>query len=261
VKKTVFIFLFTVLKCTLFSQTVNQWTEEMILWQCQSDPKLKLMYRVNLGDGGYNSLVELIVPSNIGTSVISGVLKVEENRNIDSYNSSTTKTESIKISQGSFDKQYIFNISSINQISFEGTCTESDSKIKVNSNSTEKYDFEGEWSKWTTLWEDKKDTIAVIYRIKKYLDEVTKKPKIDVEIQGPKNYSCGEVFIRGYIKDGSANELPKNTFILSESGKSKIFKLEDKDFNSERIILTTKKYKSYKSIKLKTKTAVIGDRG
>lgn len=135
----------------LFSQKVNEWSNEMVLWQCQSDPNLKLMYRVNLGEGGYNSLVELIVPSNMGTSTISGVLKVEENKKPESYNSSSVKTETIKIDQASIDKQYNFNISNISQISFEGTCNVSNSTIKVNFDKAEKYEFPPSKSELTDI--------------------------------------------------------------------------------------------------------------
>ncbi len=185
--KKLLIPLFIVLLVNnLLSQTINEWSNEMVLWQCPSNQNLKLMYRVNLAEGGYNSLVELLVPNNIESSTISGVLKVEENKSPDNYNSPTTKTETIKINQASIDKQYIFNISAIGQISFDGTCNGSDLKIKVNSDAAEKYDFEGEWSAWTIIWEVKKDTINVQYRTKTYLDKATKKHKTDVEIQGPK---------------------------------------------------------------------------
>ncbi len=261
-KKRIFAILFIgLLINSSFGQNINEWSKEMLLWQCPSDPNLKLMYRVNFGDGGYNSLVELVVPTNIGQSIISGVLKIEENKDRDNFTAPTSKTETIKIDQSSIDKQYNFRISGINQISFEGACTGSNSKIKVTSNIAEKYDFKGAWSEWATLWEEKKDTINVQYRTRSYIDESTKKQKTDVEIQGPKNYSGGEVFIRGYIKDGPSNELSKNSFILSETGKSRTFTIDSKDFTSDRIILTSKKYKSYKPVKLKTKTAVIGDRG
>ncbi len=261
-KKRIFAILFIgLLVNSSFGQNINEWSKEMLLWQCPSNQNLKLMYRVNLAEGGYNSLVELLVPNNIESSTISGVLKVEENKNPDNYNTPTTKTETVKINLASIDKQYIFNISAISQISFDGTCNVSDSKIKVNSDAAEKYDFEGEWSSWTILWEVRKDTINVQYRTKTYLDKATKKQKTEVEIQGPKNYSGGEVFIRGYIKDGPTNELPKNTFILSESGKSKKFTIETKDFTSDRIILTSKIYKSYKTPNLPTKNGGGGKRG
>ncbi len=97
-------------------------------------------------------------------------MKVEENKNPDNYNSPTTKTKTIKITQASIDEGYIFNISTLGQISFDGTCTSSNSKIKVTTDNAEKYDFEGDSKKGSVSKKIEKKTDCD--EIKLYRDKV-----------------------------------------------------------------------------------------
>ena len=240
-KNFIYLFIITIFTSNnLFSQSFGEWSNEMILWQCKSDPSIKLMYRVNIGEGGNNSFIELIKPETKGEFVISGILKVEENKKRDNYSQNTTKTEVVKIDQNSMDKQYLFDFSYTHQISFEGTCINMNPEVKVNSDAAKKYDFNEEWSPWVTLWEVEKDTIKVMYRTKNYFDKNTKTKKTDIQIQGPENYSNGVVSIHGNIK--TPNNPLGNSFILTEMGFSKTLTLKTKDFSPTNIILSRISY-------------------
>jgi hypothetical protein len=106
----------------VFGQTVNVWSDYMVMWQCKSDTSLKLMYRVNIGEDGRNSFVEMIGPDKMDSVEIFGTLKIQVNHTDGSFTASETKNEKIDIKEGYFSKQYVSDFNNINQISFEGDC-------------------------------------------------------------------------------------------------------------------------------------------
>lgn len=240
------------------------------LYNYDCDSKKKLFYTLSLCQhfGKHSSIIEITKSDENDTTEIKGYLKIDigyfeqnekDKEEITSLNYQkdevkyTTEKEKNKSTSLVWEKWYAlmrFNcyVTSDPKITFDGSC-----KLIEN----DKID----WSNWTTLWENKTDSINVKYRTKSYFDKNTNQYKTDIEIQGPVNFIQGEVFIRGKISNGKPDDLNTPYFILNENGKSVIKTIQAKDFNSYKVMLTQKNYKKSKSPKIKTKTVVIGNRG
>lgn len=274
--KIVFLFIYIIIafKLTAQNTSCNDYKvyEETKLYTYNCDPNKSLVYKFLMckHSGKHKSVIEILKSDEYDTTEIKGKLKIdigyfEDSRkskeDISSFNyqngdvTYTTYKDEISDKTINFMWEKWYAIMKFNcyvttepKLTFEGKCNE---MIQGNMN----------WSNWISLWENKQDSISVMYRTKSYMDEKSNKHKTDIEIQGPKNYINGEVFIRGNISKGNQEDINVIYFILNETGKSVIKTIEDKNFDSHKIILTQKKYNKNKTPKVKTKSVVSGVRG
>lgn len=143
VKKLCILWLLILIKIS-YSQTANQWTEEKLLWKCREDTSIKLSYRVNIGEGGMNSLVEINGPNKLDSMKIVGTLSAHIVRRDGNISLENVKQEKITIDKAFYSQNFTFDISSLDQISFQGSC------ISTKKLIFKKYNFKNDSTKKIT---------------------------------------------------------------------------------------------------------------
>jgi hypothetical protein len=105
---------------------VNKWSGEMELWRCKSDPNFIITYKINIGEGGKNSFIEINGPTKMDSMQIKGVLKILPLSAAGNLTSRAVKTQEIFIDQAGFSKEFVFDFENISQVSFEaqGDCSD-----------------------------------------------------------------------------------------------------------------------------------------
>lgn len=121
-RQTLYILLILFLIKSSYSQIINQWSEEKILWQCKEDTSIKLSYRVNIGEGGINSLVEINGPNKLDSMKIIGTLSARIILRDGNISNEKVEQEKITADKPFYSQSFTFDISNLNQISFEGSC-------------------------------------------------------------------------------------------------------------------------------------------
>lgn len=167
----------------------------------------------------------------------------------------TTENEEKKITSLYWEKWYgsmrfNFYANSEPKITFDGTCKPIENEKK-------------QWGNWQILWENKNDSVQLLYRILYFFDEGSKTEKTKIQIKGPENYISGEFSFLGKItlSFGSKNKVigysVTQTNILSNEIVIDIPKIEKIEN-----IFTGKFYRKHKLKKIKMKEGTaMGTRG
>lgn len=129
-------------KCVNESDSENGWSTYSTLWECKTNPKIKLIYRVKIAKDGINSKIEITGPKLLGSVEINGKLFVKVSQTNGDISSPEIKTVNIDIRKGAFTSEYTLDFNNINQISFEGSCFDFGkvyrTKIKIDNDSIHK---------------------------------------------------------------------------------------------------------------------------
>ncbi|MCX6186201.1 MAG: hypothetical protein NTU43_04275 [Bacteroidetes bacterium] len=221
-KSILFIVLLLIVKATSYGQNNNcdshTMSDKKVLWTYNTDPNKKLYYTISFckHNGIHPSTIDITKSDEYDTSEINGVLKTDigyfDLKDIDSTVASYNyQNDKVNIAKDKNENQSIsmlweswfglmrFEIyaKQLPELTFEGTCTSTNTDIKVKAETTKKPEIEKEWSTYMTLWKcNTNPKLVLTYRVKIAKDGINS----TIEITGPKVLDSQEIHGKLYVK-------------------------------------------------------------